>query len=209
MANIPSQLDNLNVVGIQQGTIKLFSDVARELQIQNGSTATGWVNTIQQLNDIVLADSLRSLTLQDTDTIRYSADDVLNRGSGNVVNQIAVETISSPIPTNISITGGIPVNSYQVLIPEKRFYSNVIGFGANVDSLYSYINSTLDNNNTYANSNVVTSVQYAINNGYVSSWTALNASNFDLSPNTQDIQDLAEEKIAKLKTAFLNNNFLG
>lgn len=209
MANIPSQLDNLNIDGIQQGTIKLFSDVARKLQIQNGSNALGWVNTVQQLNNIVLADSLRSLSLQDTDTIRYSADDILNRVKGNVINQIVIETISSPVPTNISITGGVPVNSYQVLIPEKKFYSNVIGFTSNVDNLYNFINSTLDNDTTYANSNVVSSVQYAVNNGYTASWTTLNSSNFDLTPNTQDIQDLAEEKIARLKTSFLNNNFLG
>lgn len=209
MANIPSQLDNLNVGGIQTGTIKLFSDVARALQIKNGSNALGWVSTVQELNDIVLSDALRSLSLQDTDTIRYSADDVLNRGSGNVVNQVVIETISSPVPTNISTTGGIPVNSYQVLIPEKKFYSNIIGFTSNVDNLYTYINSTLDNNTTYSNSNVVSSVQYAVNNGYTSSWTALNSSSFDLAPNTQDIQDLAEEKIARLKTSFLNNNFLG
>jgi hypothetical protein len=71
------------------------------------------------------------------------------------------------------------------------------------------VSNQLDNNSVYANANVTTSVQYAINNGYTEDWTTLNSSSFDVSMNSLDVQDLAELEIARTKTAFLNNKFFG
>jgi len=209
MATIPNQLDNLKISGIQEGKLEFFSKVARELHIQNGSTSSGWLDTVQQLNDIAQADGLRTTSFQDTDTVRYAADDIFYKGSGNVVNQASLESYTGSIPTMFTAANGIIENSYTVIIPEKKFYANTIGFQSNVDLLNTFINSTLDTNTVYANANVSTSVQYSIDNGFVTDWTHLSSADFDVSPNSKDVQDLAEENLAKLKSTFLVNKFLG
>ena len=66
----------------------------------------------------------------------------------------------------------------------------------------------LNTNNVYSTSNITTSSDYTINNGYLNSYTQVSARDLDLSPHTTGVQDLAEENLAKLKTAFLTNNFL-
>jgi hypothetical protein len=209
MAKIPNQLDNRKIIGIQQGTVDFFGKVARDLHLQNGSNATGWLNTIQQLNDIAVADNLRSLKLEDTDTIRYTADDIISKSRGNVVNVVSIESYLGSIPSNFSTANGIIENSYTVFLPEKKFYSNVLGFQSNVNNLSTYVNSTLNTNNVYINSNVTTSLDYSVNNGYIADWVTLSAKNFDLTAVTQGVQDISELNIAHKKSAFLNNKFLG
>jgi hypothetical protein len=206
---IPAALDNLTTAGITKGVITLFGEVARATQIASGANATGWTQTIQTVNNLALADRMRSIGLTDTVTIKNSVDTIVSNGAGNVVNQASIETFSGGAPSNFTTSNSIIRNSYSVLIPEKKFYSNTQSFTANVDNFNSYISKQLDNNAVYANANVTTSVQYALNNGYTADWTNLNSSSFDVSMNTLDVQDLAELEIARIKTSFLNNKYFG
>ena len=206
---IPAGLDNLTTPGITKGVITLFGEVARATQIAAGANSTGWVQTIQTVNNLAFADRMRSIGLADTVTVKNSVDTIVSNGAGNVINQATVETFSGGIPSNFATSNSIIRNSYDVLIPEKIFYSNTQNFTANVDNFNSYVSNQLDNNSVYANANVTTSVQYAINNGYTEDWTTLNSASFDVSMNSLDVQDLAELEIARTKTAFLNNKYFG
>ena len=206
---IPAGLDNLTTPGITKGVITLFGEVARATQISAGANSTGWVQTIQTVNNLAFADRMRSIGLADTVTVKNSVDTIVSNGAGNVINQATVETFSGGIPSNFATSNSIIRNSYDVLIPEKIFYSNTQNFTANVDNFNLYVSNQLDNNSVYANANVTTSVQYAINNGYTEDWTTLNSASFDVSMNSLDVQDLAELEIARTKTAFLNNKYFG
>jgi|TARA_R110000868_G_scaffold253646_3_gene510269 hypothetical protein len=206
---IPAALDNLTTAGITKGVITLFGEVARAAQITQGANAAGWAQTVQTVNNLALADRMQSISLIDTVTIKNSVDTIVSNGAGNVVNQATIETFSGGIPSNFATSNSIIRNSYDILIPEKKFYSNTQSNTANVDNFNSYVLNQLNNNAVYANANVTTSVQYAINNGYTEDWTTLNSSSFDVSMNTLDVQDLAELNIARIKTSFLNNNYFG
>jgi hypothetical protein len=194
---------------VTKGVIALFGGVARAAQIAAGANSTGWTQTIQTVNNVAFADRMRSIGLADTITIANSVDTIVSNGAGNVVNQATVETFSGGIPTNFASSNSIIRNSYSVILPEKKFYSNTQNFTANVDNFNSYVSNQLDNNSVYANANVTTSVQYAINNGYTADWTNLNSSSFDVSMNTSDVQDIAELDLARIKTSFLNNKYFG
>ena len=206
---IPASLDNLSTPGITKGVIKLFGEVARATQITAGANSIGWAQTIQTINTVAFADRMRSIELKDTITIKNSVDTIVSNGAGNVVNQATVETFNGGIPANFASSNSIIRNSYAVILPEKIFYSNTQSNTANVNNFDSYISNILDNNSVYANANVTTSVQYAIDNGYTADWTSLNSSSFDVSMNTLDVQDIAELNIARIKTTFLNNKYLG
>ena len=51
---IPAGLDNLTTPGITKGVITLFGEVARATQISAGANSTGWVQTIQTVNNLGL-----------------------------------------------------------------------------------------------------------------------------------------------------------
>jgi hypothetical protein len=206
---IPSALDNQTTPGVTRGVIKLFGLSAKATQVAAGTDSTGWVQTVQNLNTLALADRMRSIELKDTITIKNSVDIIVSNGAGNVVNQATVETFNGGVPSNFATSNSIIRNSYAVIIPEKIFYSNTQSFTANVNNFNSFVSNQLDNNAVYANANVTTSVQYAINKGYTADWTTLNSSSFDVSMNSLDVQDLAELEIARTKTAFLNNKYFG
>lgn len=206
---IPSVLDNLTVPGVTRGVIKLFGASARATQITAGINPAGWVQTVQNINTLALADKMRSIQLKDTITIKNSVDIIVSNGAGNVVNQATVETFNGGVPSNFASSNSIIRNSYAVIIPEKIFYSNTQNFTANVDNFNSFVSNQLDNNAVYAIANVTSSVQYAIDKGYTADWTNLNSSSFDVSMNTLDVQDLAELEIARIKTSFLNNKYFG
>ena len=174
----------------------------------NSSNTNGLLLTVQNINVIATADAIRDLKINETATGRAIADTITNKSSGNVVNQIAIENTTRSIPANFNTANGIVANSFQVIIPEKKFYSNVIGFSSNVNALDSFVNSTLNTNNVYVTSNITTSSDYTINNGYLNLYVQVSSRDLDLSPHTKGVQDLAEENLAKLKTAFLTNNFL-
>lgn len=206
---IPTALDNLTTPGVTKGIITFFGEAARAAQIAAGPGKIGWVNTVQTVNKIALADKIRSVSLTDITTIRNSVDTIVSNGAGNVVNQATVETFSGGVPSNFALANSIIRNSYSVILPEKKFYSNTQNFTANVDNFNSYISTQLDNNAVYANANITTSVQYAINNGYTVDYIDLNSSSFDVSMNTTEVQDIAELNIARIKTSFLNNKYFG
>jgi len=206
---IPIAIDNLTIPGVTRGAIKLFGASARATQITAGLTPTGWVQTVQDINTLALADRMRSIVLKDTITIKNSVDIIVSNGAGNVVNQATVETFNGGVPSNFASSNSIVRNSYNVILPEKKFYSNTQSNTANVNNFDSYVTNILDNNAVYAAANVRSSVEYAINKGYTADWTNLNASSFDVSMNTLDVQDLAELNIARIKTSFLNNKYFG
>jgi hypothetical protein len=66
----------------------------------------------------------------------------------------------------------------------------------------------LDNNNTYSSSNVISSKQYAIDNGYVSNYASLDSTSFDTAGITPQLQEVAEVRLAVIKTALVNNKFI-
>jgi hypothetical protein len=206
---VPAALDNLTTPGVTKGVIALFGGVARAAQIAAGANSTGWTQTIQTVNNVAFADRMRSIGLADTITIANSVDTIVSNGAGNVVNQATVETFSGGIPANFASSNSIIRNSYAVILPEKIFYSNTQSNTANVNNFESYVSNQLDNNSVYANANITTSVQYAINNGYTADWTNLNSASFDVSMNTSDVQDIAELDLARIKTSFLNNKYFG
>jgi hypothetical protein len=206
---IPSALDSMTIPGVTRGVLKLFGASARATQITAGTDTTGWINTVQNLNTLALADRMRSIQLKDTITIKNSVDIIVSNGAGNVVNQATVETFHGGVPSNFASSNSIIRNSYSVILPEKKFYSNTQSNTANINNFDSYVSNILDNNAVYANANVTSSVQYAINKGYTADWTNLNSSSFDVSMNTLDVQDIAELNIARIKTAFLNNKYFG
>jgi len=205
---IPSALDALTIPGVTRGVIKLFGASARATQITAGINPAGWVQTVQNINTLALADKMRSIKLADTITIKNSVDIIVSNGAGNVVNQATVETFNGGVPSNFAASNSIIRNSYAVILPEKIFYSNTQSNTANINNFDSFVSNILDNNSVYANANVTTSVQYAINNGYTAAWTNLNSASFDVSTNSSDVENLAELNIAKIKTAFLNNKYL-
>ena len=206
---IPIAIDNLTIPGVTRGAIKLFGASARATQLTAGINPAGWVQTVQDINTVALADRMRSIQLKDTITIKNSVDVIVRNGAGNVVNQATVETFNGGVPSNFAASNSIIRNSYAVILPEKIFYSNIQSNTANVNNFDSYVSNILDNNSVYANANVTSSVQYAIDKGYTADWTNLNSSSFDVSMNTLDVQDLAELELARIKTAFLNNKYFG
>jgi len=191
----------------KDAAIDLAKLILKDENNKNSANTNGLLLTVQRINVIATADAIRDLKINETDTGRALADTLTNKSAGNVVDQTAIENTIRSIPSNFNTANGIVANSFQVIIPEKKFYSNVIGFSSNVNALDSFVNSTL-NNNVYVTSNITTSSDYTINNGYLNSYIQVSSRDLDLSPHTKGVQDLAEENLAKLKTAFLINNFL-
>jgi hypothetical protein len=191
----------------KDAAIDLAKLILKDENNKNSANTNGLLLTVQRINVIATADAIRDLKINETDTGRALADTLTNKSAGNVVDQTAIENTIRSIPSNFNTANGIVANSFQVIIPEKKFYSNVIGFSSNVNALDSFVNSTL-NNNVYVTSNITTSSDYTINNGYLNSYVQVSSRDLDLSPHTNGVQDLAEENLAKLKTAFLTNNFL-
>jgi hypothetical protein len=192
----------------KDAAVGLAKLILKDENKKNSANTNGLLLTVQNINVVATADAIRDLKINETDTGRAIADTLTNKGAGNVVNQIAIENTSRSIPANFNTANGIVASSFQVIIPEKKFYSNIIGFSSNVNALDSFVNTTLNTNNVYATSNITTSSDYTINNGYLDSYIQVSSRDLDLSPHTKGVADLAEENLAKLKTAFLTNNFL-
>jgi hypothetical protein len=91
------------------------------------------------------------------------------------------------------------------MIPSKSFGGNVT---ANAESLQTFLSTTLGNNNTYISANVVSSRQYAIDNGFVSGYNSIDSTSFDTAAITPEIQNAAEQRLALIKTEFVNGKFL-
>ena len=196
------QTDNLSVQGMANGTISFFSNVLQGLQSQYGTNADGWLNTINDLDDIIYADHIRTIGLDSTDTALYQSYSLVNNRK-QFINSANVDYID--VAGNIDISTGIIRPHYKVLIAEKQFGGNIT---ANAIALQTFISTTLDSNNTYINANVVTSKQYSIDTGFVNDYQSLNSNSFDTSGVIMQIQENTENEIAKTKSFFVNNGFI-
>jgi hypothetical protein len=196
------QIDNLSVQGMANGTISFFSNVLQGLQAQYGTNANGWLNVVNDLDDIIYADHLRSVGLDSTDTSLYQAYSLVNNRK-QFVDAANVDYISAV--GNIDISAGVITPHYKVLIAEKQFGGNVT---ANAIALQTFISTTLDYNNTYVNANVTTSKQYSIDTGFVNDYTTLNSNSFDTAGIVIQIQDNTEKEIARIKTFYANNGYI-
>jgi len=207
-ASDPVQLDNLKIDGVRQGAVDFFGNVLYDLykNLNGNANSSTFLNVINQFNDIVHADNLRTLGMDGIDTTKYQSSDTLQKKQGVYVNLMDVQTATGVVPNNINSANGIFIKSYEPLIYEKTFLAN--NYTSNSILVTNYINSTLNTNNTYANAGVTTALQYAINNGYTSSWSTLNSASFDTSAISQEIQDSAEIQDSIAKSKFLENNFL-
>jgi hypothetical protein len=196
------QLDNLAVQGMANGTIAFFSNVMQGLQGTYGTNADGWLNVINDLDDIIYADHLRSTGINSTDTSLYQSYSIVNNRT-HFSDRSNVDYMN--VGGNINTTSGVIAPHYNVLLPAKSFVGNV---SANAYALDNFIINTLDNNNTYSSSNVISSKQYAIDNGYVSNYASLDSTSFDTAGITPQLQEVAEVRLAVIKTALVNNKFI-
>ena len=196
------QLDNLAVQGMANGTISFFGNVMQGLQATYGTNADGWLNTINDLDDIIYADHLRSTGLDSTDTSLYQSYSLVNNRT-HFSDRSNVDYID--VGANIDISSGVIAPHYNVIIPAKSFVGNVT---ANAIGLQTFISDTLGNNNTYSSANVVSSKQYAIDNGFLSGYTSIDSTSFDTAGITNQLQSVAEGRLAVFKTVLVNNGFI-
>ena len=196
------QLDNLTVQGMANGTISFFGNVMRDLQVTYGTNAQGWLNVVNDLDDIIYADHLRSVGLDATETSLYQSYSIVNNRT-HFSDRANVDYID--IGANINVSSGVIAPHYNVLLPAKSFSGNVT---ANAIALQNFISQTLDNNNTYIAANVVSSKQYAIDNGFVSDYASIDSTSFDTAGITSQLQDLGEARLALIKTVLANNRFI-
>jgi hypothetical protein len=196
------QVDNLAVRGMANGTISFFANVMADLQIKYGASAEGWLNVINDLDDIIYADHLRSTGLDSTDTALYQSYSIVNNRT-HFSDRTSVDYVDPG--SNVNVSTGVISPHYNVMLPAKSFAGNVT---ANAIGLQNFISDTLGNNNTYIAANVVSSKQYAIDNGFVSDYTTLDAASFDTSGITPQLQDVSEARLAVIKTVLANNRFI-
>jgi hypothetical protein len=196
------QLDNLAIQGMANGTISFFGNVMQGLQATYGTNADGWLNVVNDLDDIIYADHLRSVGLDSTDTALYQSYSIVNNRT-HFSDRSNVDYIN--VGANINISSGVIAPHYNVMLPAKSFVGNVT---ANAIGLQNFISDTLGNNNTYSSANVVSSKQYAIDNGFLSNYTSINATSFDTAGITPQLQGVAESRLALAKTIFANNRFI-
>ena len=196
------QLDNLAVQGMANGAISFFSNVMQGLQANYGTTPNGWLNVINDLDDIVYADHIRSTGLDSTDTALYQSHSIVN--NRNYFSDRS-NVYYMDVGANVNTSSGVIAQHYSVMIPSKTFGGNIT---ANAVSLQTFLSTTLGNNNTYISANVVSSRQYSIDNGFVSGYNSIDSTSFDTAAVTPEIQEAAEQRLADIKTDFVNGRFL-
>ena len=196
------QLDNLAVLGMANGAISFFANVMSDLQTKYGTNANGWLNVINDLDDIIYADHLRSLSLDSTDTSLYQSYAIVNNRT-HFSDRATVDYLD--VNNVIDTANGIISPHYNVILPAKTFSGNITANGV---ALQTFINNTLDNNNTYIAANVTSSKEYSINNGFANSYTSITSSSFDTTSVVPQLQDASETRLALIKTVLVNNNFI-
>jgi len=201
-----TQLDNLSVEGMANGAIDFFATVMANLQVRYGTDANGWYNTINDLDDIIYADHLRSTGFVNTQTALYQSTDLAtNRAYFADRSDLDYIEVSAEINTS----NGVISSYYSQIIPEKRFDSNTSpNLNSNVSLLTSFITNTLDNNSVYANLGVISSKQYSIDNGYINGYANINSTSFDTSSVLPKIEQTAEIKLAMTKAIMLGAGML-
>ena len=197
----PIQIDNLAVKGMANAAVAFFANVMLDLQSTYGTNASGWSNVINDLDDIIYADSLRAIGINSTQTAFYQSNSLLNNRR-NFTDRTSTDYVN--ILYGIDNANGIISSNYQSLIPEKTFSGNTT---ANATALSNFINNTLDNP-TYVAANVSSSIEYAITTGHLDEYATIDDTSFDFASIQSDIQDESENRIAELKTMMLNNKFL-
>lgn len=197
----PTQTDNLVVIGMANAAVAFFANVMIGLQSTYGTNTGGWANVINDLDDIIYADSLRSLGINSTQTAYYQANSLLNNRR-TFTDRTSTDYVN--ILTGVDTSNGIITANYQAIIPEKSFSGNTV---ANATALSNFINTTL-NNTTYTSANVATSIEYAVNNGYVDAYSTIDSTSFDFASIQSHIQDESENRLALLKTNMLNNKYI-
>lgn len=197
----PTQTDNLVVIGMANAAVAFFANVMIGLQSTYGTNTGGWANVINDLDDIIYADSLRSLGINSTQTAYYQANSLLNNRR-TFTDRTSTDYVN--ILTGVDTSNGIITANYQAIIPEKSFSGNTV---ANATALSNFINTTL-NNTTYTSANVATSIEYAVNNGYVGAYSTIDSTSFDFASIQSHIQDESENRLALLKTNMLNNKYI-
>ena len=198
MALIPSQYDNLKVAGLQHAAISLFSNVARNIQITNGSSGAGWANTVSSMHHIVTADNIRVLNLDKIQSTQFLANAIISQPDVQHVDQTKLESSTTNLPTNINSANGLIVAAAVVHVPEKTFPTSN---SSNVQALNNYLHSTLNQNATFAQANVVSTLDYALKYGHLTQWTNLTSKDFDLSTHTDQVQNIYENGHTLLQTA--------
>ena len=196
------QLDNLSIQGMANGTIAFFATVMQDLQVKYGTNAQGWVNVINDLDDIIYADNLRSVGLDTTETLLYQAYSIVNNRK-QFLDRSNVDYID--VLPDVNVSTGVILPHFNVLIDSKIFSGNV---AANAISLQNFISQTLDNNNTYIAANVVSSKQYSVDNGFVTDYASIDSTSFDTASIIPQLQAASEIRLATLKTALANNKFI-
>jgi hypothetical protein len=192
-------LDNLKITGVHQGAINHFGNVLRDLQVEHGTTVEGSLNVLNRFNDIINADNIKTLKIDTLEATKYMANSLLN-GHGTFINTATIETASGVIPSDIDPHRGSFVKTHEVIIPERNFDSNVYNIASNV--LTTTIDSLLYNNPTYSNAGVITALEYAVNNQYVSNYNSLDDTSFVITPASKDVQDSLQYNTALLQTKF-------
>ena len=130
------QLDNLAVQGMANGAISFFSNVMQGLQANYGTTPNGWLNVINDLDDIVYADHIRSTGLDSTDTALYQSHSIVNNRN-YFSDRSNVDYMD--VGANVNTSSGVIAQHYSVMIPSKTFGGNIT---ANAVSLQTFLSTT-------------------------------------------------------------------
>lgn len=203
-----NQLDNLQISSVRQGAVDFFGNVFLDLYntYQGNANSVAFLNVVNMFNDIVHLDNLRTLNLESTDTLKYQSKDAINKKQGTFVDLTTIQSATGVIPNNINSANGIFIKSFEPIIYEKNFNANINLSNSKI--ITNLINSTLNTNGTYANNAVSTSVEYAIDNGYITNLTGVTSGSFNFSASTLDMQNNLELADTFAKSDFLHNNFL-
>ena len=192
-------LDNLKTDGVQQGAVDFFGQVLRDLQIKHGTTVAGSLNVLNDFNNIVHADNIKTLKIDSLTSTQYVASSLIN-SQGTFVNTLDVETAQGTIPSDIDSHRGFFVKTHEVIIGENEFNSTNYNNSSNVFT--NTINDLLSNNTTYSNAGVLTALEYAVKNGYVSNYNSLDETSFVVPTESQQVEDSIQLNNALLQTKF-------
>jgi hypothetical protein len=192
-------LDNLKTDGVQQGAVDFFGQVLQDLQTKHGTTVAGSLNVLNDFNNIVHADNIKTLKIDSLTSTQYVANSLIN-SQGTFVNTLDVETAQGTIPSDIDSHRGFFVKTHEVIIGENEFNSTNYNNSSNVFT--NTINDLLSNNTTYSNAGVLTALEYAVKNGYVSNYNSLDETSFVVPTESQQVEDSIQLNNALLQTKF-------
>lgn len=194
-------IDNLKVNGVQQGVVDFYGKVLRGLQAKYGTNVSGSTQVLTEFNNIVHADNIRTLKIDTLTSTQYIANSLVNSQS-IFVNSLTVDAATGTIPAGVSNVYGTFIKPHEVLIGESDFRPNTYNISSNV--LVNFVNTTLDQNATYANAGVQTALEWAITNNYVDNYNSLNTDSFSVPAGSKVVDDSIQMNDARLKTTFVS-----